>query len=162
MMNKATLSKYRAKVIERFINVEWIINVIISQHYFKRVALPFILEVLYDEYFSFALKRRILEKIIDNINNQKVQDLNRLNTIRNYFAHCDQEIIKVLDTEIRGGKIIDKVRGKTVDPRNIEREINFEELYAEFMRIVGGVEEYLVEIYKDLGGKFITEPPVSP
>ncbi len=60
-MDKDKLSKYRADVIERFINVEWIINAIICQHYFKRVSMPFLLEVLYDEYFSFALKRRILE-----------------------------------------------------------------------------------------------------
>ena len=83
-MDEEKLSRYRSEVIERFINIEWIINAIISQHYFKRVLLPFVLEVLYDEYFSFALKRRVLEKIIKTIDNQKVQDLNRLNTIRNY------------------------------------------------------------------------------
>ena len=46
---------------ERFINIETMINAIISQHYFKKVPLNFYLEVLYDEYFSFALRRRILE-----------------------------------------------------------------------------------------------------
>ena len=76
MIDKDVLSKYRAEVIERFINMEWLINAIICQHYFKRVLMPFLLEVLYDEYFSFALKRRILEKIINNIDGQKVQELN--------------------------------------------------------------------------------------
>ena len=142
-MDKDKLSKYRAEVIERFINIEWIINAIISQHYFKRVLLPFVLEVLYDEYFSFALKRRILEKIIKNIDNQKVQDLNRLNTIRNYFAHCNQEIIEGLDKT---------QKGKIIDPRNIEKEINFEGLYSEFIQKAGNVEEYLFKLYKDLGG----------
>lgn len=56
-MDKDEISKCRAEVIERFINIEWIINAIISQHYLKRVVVSFILEVLYDEYFSFALKR---------------------------------------------------------------------------------------------------------
>ena len=55
----------RAEVIEKFINVETIINAIISQHYLKRLVMPFLLEVLYDEYFSFALRRRILEKILN-------------------------------------------------------------------------------------------------
>ena len=56
MIDKETLSKYRAEVIIEFINIKKIINVIISQHYFKKVVLPFYLEVLYDEYFTFALK----------------------------------------------------------------------------------------------------------
>lgn len=142
-MDRETLSKYRSDVIERFINIEWLINAVISQHYFKRVSKPFVLEVLYDEYFSFALKRRILEKVIKNIDNQKIQDLNRLNTIRNYFAHCNQEIIEGTDK---------KQKGKIIDPRNIEKEINFESLHAELMRIAGGVEEYLFKLYEDLGG----------
>ncbi len=134
-MDKDKLSKYRAEVIERFVNVEWIINAIISQHYFKRVVMPFLLEVLYDEYFTFGLKRRILEKIVKDIDNQKVQELNRLNTIRNYFAHCNQEIFEISDTK--------KERGKIIDPRNVKKEIDFEGLYVEFMGIAGGVEEYL-------------------
>jgi len=143
-MDKETLSKYRADVIERFINVEWLINAIISQHYFKKVLLPFLLEVLYDEYFSFALKRRILEKIIKDIDNKKVQELNRLNTIRNYFAHCNQEIFEISDTK--------KERGKVIDPRNVQKEVNFEKLYTDFMNIAGGVEEYLAALYQGLGG----------
>ena len=142
-MDKDRISKYRAKVIERFINVEWIINAIISQHYFKRVILPFVLEVLYDEYFSFGLKRRILEKIVANIDSQKIQDLNRLNTIRNYFAHCNQEIIEGTDKA---------QRGRVIDPRNTEKEVNFERLYSEFIEKVGSVEEYLARLFQDLGG----------
>ena len=86
-MNRDKISKCRAEVIERFINIESIIDAIICQHYFKRVIMKFYFEVLYDEYFSFGLKRRILEKIFKDIDSQKLQDLNRLNTIRNYFAH---------------------------------------------------------------------------
>jgi len=142
-MDRDTLSKYRSEVIERFINIEWIINAIISQHYFKRVILPFVLEVLYDEYFSFALKRRILEKVIKNIDNRKIQDLNRLNTIRNYFAHCNQEIILGVDKT---------QKGKIIDPRNIQKEVNFGSLYADFMERAGGVEGYLAKLFQDLGG----------
>jgi len=143
-MDKDTLSKYRAEVIEGLINIETIIDGIISQHYFKQVRINFFLEVLYDEYFGFALKRRILEKIIKNIDNQKVQDLNRLNTIRNYFAHYNQEIFEISDKE--------KKRGKVVDPRNIEKGIDFEKLYTEFKKTEGGVEEYLAKLFHDLGG----------
>jgi hypothetical protein len=142
-MDKVMLSKYRSEVIERFINIEWIINAVISQHYFRKVIEPFLFEVLYDEYFSFALKRRIIEKVIKNVDKSKIQDLNRLNTIRNYFAHCNQEIIEGKDK---------KQNGKIIDPRNIGRTIDFESLYKEFMKMSGSVEEYLFKVYKDLGG----------
>ena len=144
MIDKDKLSKYRSEVIEKSINIEWIINAIISQHYLKRVILPFVLEVLYDEYFSFALRRNILKKIIKDIDSQKVEDLNRLNTIRNYFAHCNQEIFEASDKT--------KKRGKIIDPRYIEREIDFESLYSEFTEKEKGVVEYLAKLFQDLGG----------
>ena len=143
-MDKDTLSKYRSEIIEKFINIEWIINIIISQYYLKRADKSFLLEVLHDEYFSFALKRRILEKIIKNLDNRKVQDLNRLNTIRNYFAHCGQEYIKGPDKT---------QKGRVLDPRNIEEEVNFESLYTEFMKEQGSVVEYLMQIAAELGAE---------
>jgi len=142
-MDKDKLSEYRSEVIERFINIETIIDAIICQHYFKKMSINFYLEVLYDEYFTFGLKRRILEKIVKNIDSQKVRDLNRLNTIRNYFAHYNQEIIKGTDKT---------QKGKIIDPRNVEKEINFESLYVDFMQKAGGVEEYLFSLYEHIGG----------
>jgi len=52
---------YRAEVIEKFINIETLINAIICQHYFHKLIMPFYLEVLYDEKFNFYLRRNILE-----------------------------------------------------------------------------------------------------
>ena len=148
-MNRDKISKCRAEVIERFINIESIIDAIICQHYFKRVIMKFYFEVLYDEYFSFGLKRRILEKIFKDIDSQKLQDLNRLNTIRNYFAHYNQEFFEALDKEKKAGKVI--------DPRNIKSEIDFERLYAEFKSKEGGVEEYLSTLHQALGGVLFKE-----
>jgi len=98
-MTDKTTSEHRSEVIEKSINIEWLVSAIITQHYFKRTYEPFLLEVLYDEYFSFGLKSKILEKIIkkvDTISMDKsiINKLNRLNTIRNYFAHCNQEFIE--------------------------------------------------------------------
>ena len=139
------LSKWRAEVIERFINVEWLINAIICQHYLKKTFKNFLLEVLYDEYFSFALKRRILEKILSQIDNQnnksKIDQLNRINTIRNYFAHCNQQFFE------KGDDI-----GKVLDPRKTDRAINFKTLYEEFMSIAGDIELWLSEIFESMGG----------
>ncbi len=149
MIDKDKLSKYRADVIESFINIETIINAIICQRYFKKVTVDFYFEVLYDEYFSFGLKRRILEKIFKDIDSQKLQDLNRLNTIRNYFAHYNQESFEASDKE--------KKEGKVIDPRNIKSEIDFERLYAEFKSKEGGVEEYLATLHQALGGALLKE-----
>ncbi|MBA7628906.1 hypothetical protein ES703_36403 [subsurface metagenome] len=113
------------------------------------------LEVLYDEYFSFALRRRILEKILKSINKdgkQIIKELHQLNTIRNYFAHCGQEIIMLSD---------EPPRPKIIHPRDIEKELDFESLYADFMNIVEGVEKYLVKLQYDLGVTLITELPES-
>ncbi|MEE8418789.1 MAG: hypothetical protein V3S02_01605 [Dehalococcoidales bacterium] len=57
-MDNETLSKYRAEVIEKFINID----------------------------------------------NQKVQDLNMLNTVRNIFTHHNQEIFEVSDKEKMMGR----------------------------------------------------------
>jgi len=123
-----------------------IVNAIISQHYFKKVLKPFLLEVLYDEYFSFGLKRRILLKIIPDLDNKKIEDLNRLNTIRNYFAHCNQEFFGISEKPKAGTK------GIIPDPRNIEKGIDFERLYNEFIKKEYGVTKYLAEIFTNLGG----------
>jgi hypothetical protein len=145
-MGENKISKYGSEVIEGFINIETIVNAIICQHYFKQVSKDFYFEVLYDEYFTFGLKRRILEKIIKDIDKQKIQDLNRLNTIRNYFAHCKQEIF------VGPGIPDKKQKGKVIDPRNIEVEINFKQFYSEFVDKAESVEECLFKLYEDLGG----------
>jgi len=142
-------SKYRSEVIERFINVEWLINAIITQHYFKRMVSSFLFEVLYDEYFNFGLKRRILEKIIPNINKKRIQELNRLNTIRNYFAHCNQEIF--FGSEIPSSQ----EKGFIPDPRKIAEEVDFKKLYDEFLLKEESVTNYLVDILKGLGAKMV-------
>lgn len=145
--DKAKISGYRAAVIERAINIEWIICAIICQHYLGKVTRQFLLEVLYDEYFSFALKRRILEKIVPGIDNRLVQNINRANTIRNYFAHCNQLMIEGNDPT--SAESVSRI----IDPRRLDEEIDFEQLHNEFMEIAGAIEIGLVDILKDEGGE---------
>jgi hypothetical protein len=149
-MNNDRISRYRSEVIEKAINVEWLMSAIISQHYFKRVVMPFLLEVLYDEYFSFALKRRILEKIIENLDRKMLQDLNRANTIRNYFAHCNQRLFHGVAFPQK------EAEGEVIDPRKLDRTIDFEKLYDEFTGIIGELEKYLANVYLEKGGELYT------
>ena len=45
-----------------------------------------------------------------------------------------------------------KKLGKIIDPRHIERGVDFESLYSEFIEKEKGVTEYLVKLFQDLGG----------
>ena len=142
-MEPEKLSKARAEVIEKFINLEFLTNAIISQSYFGKVSRQFLLEVLYDENFSFALKRKILEKILarhKSLNKVAIEDLNRLNTIRNYFAHLN---IEFLDA---GAPLVP-------NPRNPTEGVNFDKLYSEFNQKEKTSKEFLFSVLKSLGGK---------
>ncbi len=142
-MENRSISEKRSEVIEKFINIELIISSIISQHYFKKVIYEFYFEVLYDEYFSFALKRRILEKIIEKVEKKKNEKLNRMNTIRNYFAYCNQEFFKMKKLPDVGTK------GEIIDPRKTNKSIDFNKLYDEFMENYKTVNPYLAKSYKE-------------
>jgi len=146
MMVDEEVSKYRSEVIEKFINLETVINAIISQHYFGKVRFDFLTEVLYDEYFSFGLKRRILERIVPDIDKEKLQGLCRLNIIRNYFAHCNQEFFP------GSSKPTKETKGFVLDPRNLKKPVDFKALYSEFTAKEKEVTLYLFELYKKRGG----------
>lgn len=146
---KNNISKFRNEVIEKFINIETLMNAIICQHYFHRVITGFFLEVLYDEHFSFSLRRNIFEKILKKLGkyeNKKIQNLHKLNSIRNYFAHCNQEIFKL-------GKNGSVKNSGVPDPRKIENYIDFKEKYKEFIQLEPEMSIYLGNIYKEMGGE---------
>lgn len=146
---KNNISEYRSQVIEKFINIETLMNAIICQHYFHRIITHFFLEVLYDEHFNFSLRRNIFEKILkklDKYENKKIQNLHKLNNIRNYFAHCNQEMFK-LD---KNGNV---KKSGVPDPRKIENYIDFEEKYKEFIQLEPEMSIYLGKVYKEMGGE---------
>ena len=140
------LTRARAEVIESFINVESLVGSIICQHYFKEVRSDFVDDFLQDEYCSFGLKRRILEKIGNDFDRSVVQKMNRLNTIRNYFAHCGGECFDGLTIPSDGE------HGYTPDPRKRGNKIDFRALHYEFFCLVPHVSSYLFETFRQLGG----------
>lgn len=150
-MDEMTLSQQRAEVIEKFINIEIVVNAIICQHYFGCLRKEFFLEVLYDEYCTFALKRRILEKIVPNVDKKQIQSLNRLSTIRNYFAHIGLELFKVKEGVPQKGQV-----GIVPDPRELDEAVDFSELYKEFKDIEPTLAKYLFcEVFEKMGGKLL-------
>ena len=149
-----SLRELRADVIEKFINIEIFLTAILSQFYFGRVRKDFVFDFLYDEYCSFALKRRVLFKVAPELRSvpQFEQDLNRLNTIRNYFAHLR---IWVSPPDADGPQRIP-------DPRNFERSVDFQALYEEFCKKAPRVVDVLVEQFKKLGGEIEDVKKVPP
>jgi hypothetical protein len=137
------ISPLRGEVIEKTINVEWLMHAIISQHYFGHVRLDFVSEVLYDESFPFALKRRILLKICPDLQGKVENQLNRLNTIRNFFAHVGQSVVDGLDP---------KSPARIPSPRDFTESVNFDVLYREFLAIEGPLTKALFATYEKKGG----------
>ena len=90
-----------------------------------------------------------MEKIVPDLDKKKIQNLNRLNTIRNYFAHTGQQIFKgpVPPSE---GQV-----GIVPDPRKLDKAIDYTQLYEEFQRMEPAVAEYLFKLYQKLGGEYI-------
>ena len=88
-----------------------------------------------------------MEKIIPDFDKQQLQNLNRVNTIRNYFAHCNQELFFGSLPPLPDSK------GIVPDPRRLDREINFENLYDEFSGIIEDLTRYLAKTYQEKGGE---------
>ncbi len=149
-METPNLSQQRAEVIEKFINLEWIINAIISQHYFGKVRIDFILQVLYDERCSFSLKREVLKKIVPTLDQMQIEKLNRLNNIRNYFAHTGQQIFNT--AKITPGE---SDVGYVPDPRNLDKVIDFTQLFEEFQKTEPSVTKYLFDVFIEHGGEAV-------
>jgi len=136
------IRRKRSEVIETAINIEWLIGIIICQHYLHKIDSHFLFEVMYDEYFTMGLKRKILEKIVDK-ESINIEKLNRLIRIRNNFAHCGPEITKFTPQEITF----------IPDPRNPEKHINFDAEHQEFVIIAKELKLSLMNIFLSKGGK---------
>ena len=61
------IAQHRTEVITRFINLETMINSIICNYYMHKLDKNFILDILYDENFTFSLRRNILFKILKRL-----------------------------------------------------------------------------------------------
>jgi hypothetical protein len=142
-MDETNLTKARGEIIEKFINIETIVGAIISQHYLKIVHFPFLTEVLADEYFNFGLKVKILRKIFPD-DAATLEQLARLNAIRNYFAHSG---LQFCDKPGKEGTV------QFLDMRKLGKTVDFGKLYAEFMSIEARVVEFLADKFKGMGGQ---------
>lgn len=139
------ISEQRSDVIEMFIGLEALVDCIIAVHYLGRLSLAFYHEVLYDEYFSFGLKVRILDKILatdDKAAKQVIQQLRRANNIRNIFAHCG-----ITRYESKTGQ------SYVPNPRKPEEGIDFDALHAEFAASIPALRDFLLKRTSEKGAE---------
>lgn len=147
-METSDLAKWRAHVIERSINLEWIVSATISQHYFGAVPLSFLNEVLFDEQFHFGLKCNVLAKVLEPSARQLIDNLRRLGNIRNTFAHCGPHLASPAHPE-----------GFAQHPKRLGVPLDFGALFEEFKRLSPRVEQELLSAFRSKGGVASTEPP---
>jgi len=82
------IAQYRGVIIHDSISIDALIGSIIAV-YFARDDKnnEFNRKIINDEYFSFGLKIRILEKLNFDVYKGFFEDIRRMNNIRNLFAH---------------------------------------------------------------------------
>ncbi len=136
------LHKERGEMISTFIVIETAISMIISRHYLgtSDKETDFLVNVLGNDQSSFALKRNILQHIlkVDNSNESPLEDLNKLNKIRNTFAHrqhISNEIPQTSESEI--------YYADSQFPWNKAKNISAEDLKIKFYKLAPSVIDWL-------------------
>jgi hypothetical protein len=95
----------------------------------------------------------LLEKIEPKF--EYMQELRKMNNIRNKFAHCHQMIIEIDDASGQGRRI-------AVNPKKQNIEINFESLENEFNNLFPKVNESLFQLLLCLGAQLTPQNEHTP
>jgi hypothetical protein len=147
-MKQSDLTATRGEIVESFLNLEWIVSLIISQKYFRKLDMTFLEEVLCDDAVTFGLRINVLEKIAPKF--PCFQELRKLNKIRNSFAHCHRLVLEVDEQAGTGIR-------RSVHPKKPASDIDFEDLAKHFRSLYEPVAAALMELLFELGGRL--EPP---
>ena len=151
-MNLRELKAARGDVVDKFADLETFVNLIICHYFLKRIDPKFILEVLYDEQFSFGLRRNVLEKVVPDFDRKQMENLHRINKLRNYFAHCG--------LTMSGPPFGDSVYPS---PRKGGKEaLDWDALYREFTQKAFDVHGYLVDLMHKMDLPFAKEEDQPP
>ena len=143
---KKNISKWRSEIIEKMIEIEVIIGLIIMHHYLKQYNHDFGVEVLDAPEFSLNFKLQILRKIVkpeDQSTKKTFEDLRTLIGIRNTFAHQDPTYTVISETY----KTFDF---RAPNPRKLGKTISFNEKYDEFRQKYDGVYSFISEFLDGL------------
>lgn len=136
VLNK--IAQYRGVIIQDAINIEAMVDSIIINYFIKsNKHSEFLTKVTEDEGFSFGLKINILEKLNFEVYSEFIQDIRRINNIRNIFAHC-------LPGSFTGGLSYYNKNNKTHEIKELD------EFYKEFLEKLKKVDEQLQKLFLKL------------
>lgn len=143
MIPSDELQQMRSYVLGIFSVVELQINSVILYQYFEWNNPDFVIEVLHDENFSFALRRNILEKILKRkswYDDKIFQNFYKLSKIRNLYAHMSLPIF-------------DRKKGKArwIHPKYPEQDVDYRKEYEKFKKNSEETINYLFDIFKKMG-----------
>jgi hypothetical protein len=152
-MSRELMTRYRTKIIEDFIMIEGYVNAIICKHYFGHLNKDFMLEVLFDELCSTALKANLLEKALNQNPDIKTprmyaDQFRQMSRYRNYFAHCNSTISESGLQETPSG---------IPDPRKPNRYLNIDEMIKQFSEMCKSLSDNLIDIMDKMGILFIQD-----
>lgn len=115
----------RQDIIERSINLENLICMLITLHFFpaKGVKLDFMQIVMCDPSANTAFKVSVFSKCYPQIKRDLIEKMSRMFNIRNLFAHCGLHVTSFADPDNSG----------IMNPKKMNEPIDFEALRKEFL-----------------------------
>lgn len=132
------VAQYRGVIITDSINIERFMEAIIINYFVKEEkSSEFLVKCITDEYFSFGLKIRILEKLELSTYDSFFEDIRRLNKIRNIFAHCSPGTFT-------GGLSYYNEKNKSRETKELE------EFHKEFLAKIKKVQPQLEKIFNEI------------
>ncbi len=150
-MDRTRFWYLRNNVLDKFNNVETMINLIISNYYFNETNKDFIFRVLHNSYFQTILRIDLFSKMIKDSDKDRlskiISKLKGMSKIRNYFAHITPSYFS--DEE----PSIEKV-GWSPHPEDPSKILAFEAEFEKFFKLEKEVNPYLINACNVLGVKF--------
>jgi len=146
-MDRARFLELRNHVIEKFDNLEFMMNVAISCRYFGHANRDFMFPVLHSPYFSSALRVDVISKIIKDFNKDIKNKLLNMGNIRNIFAHITPNYFD------GGENMAFENVGWFPDPKDPSKKIDFEKEHEEFFEMEKEVLSYISGIVRGLQTK---------
>lgn len=136
------LKEQRGEVIDAAVNVETLLDAIISHHYVGKVTFAFMFEVLSDESCPFALKVNVLGKIRPNLGKGFGEQLRRFSSIRNHFAHRGKGFTSMAVS----GEVF-----RYPDPKDPTKSLDFDAEFEEFTKLNKEIVDVLWSDIKTTG-----------
>lgn len=151
-MERKRFEELRRNVLDKFNNLEMLMNLAISAYYFKQVNKDFIFRVLNNSFFSSSLRIDILFKIINDSNKKRIEkveeNIRRMSNIRNYFAHITPQYFD------EGEEITMEKVGWFPHPKDPSRRLNLEEEHEKFFELEKEAHPYIIYVCTLLGVEF--------